>query len=458
VTLLVDQDTYPSFQGNEGLTIQILAPTIRGTSVVNSIVPTPDTAAVAFMGDVHQCFNGVVSYPCPLHFKAPVNGTYTLQVTPTGPVTGSVRLRLYVFYDVTVSTTLGNVSSPSIPINLVYPGQNALIHFTLSPGTSARPSFTFTGGSFSGLTGQLPAGISMILLDPAGNPLGGGCCAAGPYFTFAPGTASAFINYGSGFGIGTAGVYTLWVQGINDTTGTLNLNVYDAADVNLNVAADGSSNTINLDAPGQRAFANFPATQGQRLFGVVSNITGFSNPANLVSLLEQPGFLFFPFQAGSKIFLSPNDGSYRPLVMPGPGTDQVEFQPVGTDVGSATLTLYTVPPDVTGSLGTPVTTTTPGQKASIPFFFVPDAPPNSGNNQGLLQITVTGGTYPQGECLVTVVAPDGSPWSQPHDCSGSGQTWTVPLDGPASYNLFIDPLQDAVGTATFQVMTVPGGH
>jgi hypothetical protein len=59
-------------------------------------------------------------------------------------------------------------------------------------------------------------------------------------------------------------------------------------------------------------------------------------------------------------------------VLPTTGMYTVTVDPQGTDVGSGTLTLYDVPPDVTGTLtvgGPPVNVTlgTPGQNAGLTF-------------------------------------------------------------------------------------------
>src|SRR5947208_16629512 len=59
-------------------------------------------------------------------------------------------------------------------------------------------------------------------------------------------------------------------------------------------------------------------------------------------------------------------------VLPTTGVYTVTVDPGGTTAGSATLTLYNVPPDATASIvagGSPVTvtTTTPGQNARVTF-------------------------------------------------------------------------------------------
>jgi len=459
ITLLVDNDTYPMYNGLEGLTIQVLAPLqnvapgVAPGGVVTTFVPTPESSPISFMDDMRYCFNGVVSPPCPdvQYFAVPAAGTSTLLISPTGPVTGQVRVRLFAFSDQNVATTLGNANTPAIPISLTSPGQNARITFPVDTTTQQKLTFGFSNGNFGGMTGQFPGGIHMMVMDPSGHVMGGGPF-NGPIFSYAPGATSGFANFnstGSDLGFPASGMYTLWVDGVNDTTGSLNLNVYDATTINLTVAADGSSHAIPTNAPGQNTNLNFPVTQGQRIFGVLTNVTGYptSGPGNLVQLADPAAQTYPGSQVGSSIFLSAADST--PRVMGSSGTAQIRIRPLGADTGSATVQVYTVPPDVSGTMtvgGGPVTvtTTTPGQKAGLAFPFT-----GSGNHN--VTVTMTNGTYPAGGCNLTIILSTGPAWTQTVDCSGAANSWTFSLFAPGNYVLAIDPQLAAVGSATFAI-------
>src|SRR5439155_15982629 len=88
------------------------------------------------------------------------------------------------------------------------------------------------------------------------------------------------------------------------------------------------------------------------------------------------------------------------------GTYTIVVDPQGAYTGSATLTLYNVPPDVTGTIvagGAPVTVTiaTPGQNARLSFAG------SAGQRVSLNVSGVTIGTL-YGGSIVSILNPDGS--------------------------------------------------
>lgn len=137
-------------------------------------------------------------------------------------------------------------------------------------------------------------------------------------------------------------------------------------DISLGIAADGTPHSFTTTVPGQNAFLNFSGTSAQRVSAVINGITGFTVGTTQVSLRELS-------TNQDQIFAS-IDGSTQALCKSGavcdafplPATDNyaVFFNSTGTQTGSATVTVYTVPADFSGTadtLGTPVSvsTTTP---------------------------------------------------------------------------------------------------
>src|SRR5215213_4593320 len=112
--------------------------------------------------------------------------------------------------------------------------------------------------------------------------------------------------------------------------------------------------------------------------------------------------------------------------LPTTGTYTVFVNPLDTNIGSATVTLYNVPPDVTGNItvGAPfnVTTTVPGQNAVLSF--------NGTSGQRITVkiggVTLTGGS---GYVDVTIKKPDGTAMASTNYVSSGGafiNTQTLP--------------------------------
>ncbi len=139
--------------------------------------------------------------------------------------------------------------------------------------------------------------------------------------------------------------------------------------------------------------------------------------------------------------------------LPLTGTYTLMLDPIGSNVGSTTVSLYSGA-DVIGTIATdgtpvPVTISTPTQNARLTF---------SGVAGQVVTATVSDATFP-GNCLsyafsLTILKPDGSglPWAP--SCGGSVfmDQRTLPVSG--TYTLLLDPGWTGTGTATARLYTV----
>jgi YD repeat-containing protein len=438
ITAVEDNTTYTNYFNVQGV-FQIIAP--DGTVVRSFNAPL---SGDSWLEDVNYCLHGSTSYPCAGNVYTaplPATGTYTLYLNPAGWSTGQLRVRLFGFgSDVSTATTAGTATSPSIPVSMTTAGQNAKITFPVDITQQQRVSFAFNNLSMSSVTGDFTPNLNFMVLDNTGNPIGG-FAGQGQVFSYSAGTTSAYAEFPNNLLFQSSGTYAIWIDPTTDATASLNLNVYDATDKSVAVAADGSSNSLTTAAPGQNFSFNISGTQGQRVSAVVSNLSGLTSPGLTVKLLEQWNAKGTAIQDGSNYFLDT-------ITLGATDTFNLYVDPAGTDVGSAMATIYTVPADFSSTIDTVgdpvvVTTTTPGQNAQLTFTVVNSFPP--------LTVQITNGSYPAGKCTATISLSGGGSFNA-GDCSGSTQTWHFSNLGPAgTYTINIDPVGSATGSATFSV-------
>src|SRR5439155_17774589 len=149
------------------------------------------------------------------------------------------------------------------------------------------------------------------------------------------------------------------------TTGSATFRLYDVpADVSGTLTPGGPSATANMGTAGQNAKYTFSGTAGER---ISLNVSQSTLSQAYVSIAKPDGTSF----AGNTLFAT-NGNFVDTRTLPVAGTYTITVDPQGTATGSATLTLYDVPPDVTGSMAVggppqPVSLGTPGQNARLTF-------------------------------------------------------------------------------------------
>jgi len=423
VTALQDINTYTQ----NGVSMELVTPSGSTIATGGGDAKTPQ-----FIDDAQNCNNGSSSYLCG-NITLPSTGTYTLLFTPASGGTGQLRVQLYSVSDVTGVGTLGG---PQIPITIATPGQNARITFPGAQG--GRYSIAFTGASFTAnaVLNPFGPGFAFQVMKPDGTLFDG------QYFyrvTDSPG----FIDNGESVTFPTTGTYTMILNPAADAAGPINVNLYDATDLNLNINADGSANAVTTTSPGQNIHLNFTPTIGQSVSALVTNIT-YPGP--------QPNLILRRVDAGgslSNVQFSSVDGSNRfldAIPITQAGSYFLFVDPPGQSVGSETVTLYTIN-DINTTVDTlnhavTVTTTVPGQNANITF---------SANSGQTLTWFVSNSSFAINRCSATLKAPNGSVLYQ-RDCNGGGlwsDTRTAPQTG--TYTIVMDPVLSLTGSLTVSV-------
>ena len=343
-------------------------------------------------------------------------GGYTILVDPQGTATGSATLTLHtVPPDATAAIVPGG---PSASVTTTTPGQNAAISFDASAGDRVSVQ-----------VGPLCCSAKVSIVAPDGSAVGS------PTFV---GTSGGFIDTRT---LPQAGAYKILLDHSAAAVGAATVTVYDVPpDVTTGIVPGGPSASVTTTTPGQNAALTFNGSAGER----VSVKVGPMCCSAKVSIVAPNGSA-----VGSPTFVGVSGGFIDPRALPQAGTYAIVVDPQGTATGSATLSLYAVPPDVTAAIvpGGPaasVTTTTPGQNAKLTFSGT--AGRRVSVNVGPICCTTS----------VSIVAPDGATLGSSTYIPASGgfiDPKTLPQTG--TYTIVLDHYAAAVGTATVRVYDVP---
>ena len=346
-------------------------------------------------------------------------GTYTILVTPQLSYTGSMTVTLYdVPPDVNGAITADGSQNN---VSLGTPGQNAQLTFTGTAGQ--RVSMQVGSGSF-----QL-AYVSIV--NPDGTNL------VSPTIS---GTAGTFIDTRT---LPATGTYTVVLNPSGAYTGSAPLSLYTVpADPAPPVSPGGPAVGFTITTPGQNARAVFNGIAGQRVSLALGPDT---IKQAYVSVLRPDGTAL-----GSSTLMVSGGGFVDTRTLPVTGTYTVLVDPYQGATGSASLTLYNVPPDSSAAItpgGAAVTLAdgTPGQNASAQF---------TGAAGQRISLNLTSMTFSQ--VKVSILNPDGSALVSPQlMVAGGGFVDTRTLPTAGTYTILVDPQAAATGQARLTLYDVP---
>jgi YD repeat-containing protein len=400
------QDAALTFTGTTGQRVSLLVNNVTNPSAYVYLVK-PDGTSQTYIGISTGC-------NCFMDVQTQATaGTYTLWVQHISTYVGSETLQLYnVPADATGTIMIGG--SP-VSVTTTVPGQNASLTFS---GTSGqRVSMNLTSGSYSS--------CYLTLKNPDGTTLTSGSCSG----------ATGFVDTAA---LGQTGTYTIFIDPQGVATGGVTVQLNNDSDVTGTITAGGSPVTVTTTVVGQDARLTFSGTVGQRVSLAVTNVT---NPTAYVYLVKPDG----TNQTYTYISTSCNPCFMDTQTLGTTGTYTLWVQHNSTYVGSETLQLYNVPADATGTItigGSPVsvTTTVPGQNASLTF---------SGTSGQSVTISITSGSY--SSCFLYLKNPDGTTLTSGY-CSGTTDTvGPATLGTSGTFTIFIDPQGTATGGATVQL-------
>ncbi len=324
-------------------------------------------------------------------------------------------------------------SSASASTYTIVPGGSPLTVTTTASGETATVTFAGTAGERISLKlNSVTISQSYVSIQkPDGTNLASN--------TLVTSTGS-FIDTKT---LPVSGTYTILVDPLSTYTGSMTLTLYDVPpDVSGLITPGGAAVTVTTTTPGQNARQTFIGSPGQRISLKVSAVTMTQAK---VSITKPDGTnLVAPM-------LVTKSGSFidtKTLTVS--GTYTVVVDPQSSYTGALTLTLYDVPPDVSGSI-TPggaavvVTTATPGQNAQLTFA----ATAGQRISLKLSAVTMT-------QAKVSITNPGGTNLLAPLVIGSAGtfvDTKTLPASG--AYTIVIDPQSSYTGAVTLSLYDVP---
>ena len=344
----------------------------------------------------------------------PATGTYTVLADPSVWYTGNVTLTLYNCADVTGTITPGGAP---VTVSIASPGQNARLTFGGTAGQ--KVSINVTGVTITSTA-------ILTILKPDGSSLGS-------QWSF--GSGGTFVDAQT---LPVTGTYTILVNPQSTSTGNATLTLNDCPDVTGTIAIGGSSVTTTINTQGQNARLTFTGIAGQRVSLNMTSITIFNC---YVDFYKPDGSAL-----GSSTLISNVSTAFiDPRTLPVDGTYAIVINPNITYTGSMTLTLYDVPADPTGTVtvggaAVTVTTTAPGQNASLTF---------SGTSGQQLTVHVTSNTM--STVTVKLLKPDGSTQTSSTSSSASFNLATQTLSVTGTYTISIAPSGANIGSMNVSV-------
>jgi len=236
------------------------------------------------------------------------------------------------------------------------------------------------------------------------------------------------------------GTYTILVAPTSSgATGSVTLTLYDVpADVTGPIVPGGAPVSVTTTVPGQNVSLTFAGTATQRVSLVVSGAT-YGSGLTYVYLKKPDGTtLASAFFTGASGFLDIQ-------TLPTAGTYTILVDPWETAIGGATLQLYDVPADATGTItvggaAVPITVSTPGQNASLTFT-------GTVNQQVTVHATSNTLFCP----TVSLKSSNGSTLTSLFSCSASFDLAPQTLSTADTYTVVIDGFGATTGGMTISV-------
>ena len=421
-TTVPGENARPTFSGTAGQRISLRLTNVSiGTSTCCSVrvsILNPDGSTL-----VSPVLLGTTGGFIDVQTLA-TTGTYTIVVDPQNADVGSITLTLNdVPADITGTITPGGAP---VTVTTTVSGQNGSLTFsgTASQRISLKMSNVTIGTSTC-------CSVRVSILKPDGTAL------ITPTFF---GTPGGFFDVQT---LPATGTYTIFVDPQTTDTGSITLTLYDVpADPTPSITAGGAPLTVTSSVPGQNVRPTFSGTSGQRISLRMTNVTiGTSSCCSVrVSILNPDGSTLV-----SPTFFGTPGGFFDVQTLATTGTYTIVVDPQGSDTGSMTLTLYSVPADTTGTVtingaAANVTIGTPGQNGTLTF---------SGTSGQQATVHVTSNTM--GLVRVTLLKPDGTQMTSSFTSAASFNLATQSLTVTGTYTIKIDPDSSNTGSMNVSV-------
>jgi len=254
--------------------------------------------------------------------------------------------------------------------------------------------------------------------------------------TTGSGASEAFID---AITLPVTASYMVLVDPSSTNTGTVTLTLYDVVDTTGTIAANATNVGVTTTTPGQNGRLTFSGTTNDRISLKVS-----TGPSGSVTILKPDGTAL----ASTSINVALTSFiDTQTLAASGTYTVLVDY--TGTQTGTVTLTMYSVPADASATItagGSSVTlgSTTPGQNGAATF---------SGTSGHRMCVWITGVSV--ASVTVSLKDPSGATLSSQLLTVLGGFIEPQTLSATGTHTIFVDPAGSNTGNVTLNLYDTP---
>jgi von Willebrand factor type D domain len=416
-TTTAGQNGVLSFAGTAGQRVYVTCAETSGIGAATYTLRDPGGTTLA------------QQFSCPLGGTAftattlPATGTYTIMLDPAGNETGGSTLRVFTVPFDAVATAATN--GTAVNVTTTVPGQNAQVSFSATAGQRV-----YVGCSETATIGA----ATYTLRDPTGAQVA-------QVFS-CPFGKTAFDTTT----LAAAGTYTVTVDLPDADVGAITLKVFTVpADLAATAPTNGTATTVTTTVPGQNAQVSFAGTAGQRVYVGCAEA---STIGAATYTLRDPGGA----QVAQQISCPLGGTAFDVTTLPAAGTYTITIDMADAEVGAITLKVFTVPADLaatapTNGTATTVTTTVPGQNATVSF---------AGTTGQRVHVSCAETASIAGAVTYTLRDPAGATVATAFSCPLSGEAFnTITLAATGTFSIRIDPSNADFGGITLGIATVP---
>ncbi|MEV4116820.1 hypothetical protein [Nonomuraea sp. NPDC049695] len=349
----------------------------------------------------------------------PVDGTYTVELSPQNAKTGSLTLQLYSVAHLTGTVAVGGAASS---LTTTTPGQNGSWSFSGTAGQLV--SFNFTDANFASSTGA-----RVSVKKPDGS-------------VFVAATYCGRNCFLEPVALPVSGTYRVEFDPQDGNVGKLTARLYSVAHLTGSVAVGGAASSLTTTTPGQNGTWSFSGTAGQFVSFNFTDANFTLTTGAQVTVKKPDGTtLIAGTYCGRNCFLDP-------VTLPATGTYTVEFNPREEQVGKLTLQAYSVtdlsPASIViGGATSTLTTKTPGQNGTWTF--------NGTANQKVTFAFTNASFASSIDARVSVTKPDGTALVSPTYCGRNCTISATTLPTTGTYTILFNPQSEKTGSLTVKV-------
>jgi hypothetical protein len=256
------------------------------------------------------------------------------------------------------------------------------------------------------------------------------------------GTSS--FNTGGGFidalTLPVSGTYAVLINPSGTSVGNPAITLNTFTDVTGVLVASGPAVQVATTIPGQNAVLIFSGRAGQRISAQINGVS-FTGGSSLYASLRKPDGSIMV----DSVYVSSSGAFLDTQTLPASGTYTLRLDPAAAALAKAQAQLFDVPAPValTGTIGgiaTAITTTVPGQNASLRF---------NGSAAQSITIAATGNTM--GCTDLTLRKPDGNKLTSNFTCGSSVSITPPVLPASGDYSIDINPSGASVGAINIRI-------